>query len=186
MEHFDRKEYTLAFDHFPAAAELGHIDRQVFPPEIYMAEVHFFLLGIAVEHFCLQAVEEGLGTCIMGWFDETGVKRLLEVPRGKRVHLTVAVGYAASEVVRPKARKDRGDILAFNGYAAEELDGRMLPVTLFPAQKQCVLSRATSKKANHYEIQPLTCRVRPAVHGHLLPCRKLAPMAGAALRRRQP
>jgi nitroreductase len=77
---------------------------------------HLMDLGIAVEHFCLQAVEEGLGTCIMGWFDETGVKRLLEVPRGKRVHLTVAVGYAASEVVRPKARKDKGDILAFNAY----------------------------------------------------------------------
>lgn len=81
---------------------------------------HLMDLGIAVEHFCLQAVEEGLGTCIMGWFDETGVKRLLDVPRGKRVHLTVAVGYAASEVVRPKARKDRGDILAYNGYAAAQ------------------------------------------------------------------
>jgi nitroreductase len=75
-------------------------------------------LGIAVEHFCLQAVEEGLGTCIMGWFDETGVKRLLEIPRWKRVHLTVAVGYAASDVVRPKARKATGDILSFNAYAA--------------------------------------------------------------------
>ena len=27
-------------------------------------------VGIAVEHFCLQAAELGLGTCIMGWFDE--------------------------------------------------------------------------------------------------------------------
>lgn len=81
---------------------------------------HLMDLGIAVEHFCLQAVEEGLGTCIMGWFDETGVKRVLKVPRGKRLHLTVAVGYAASEVVRPKARKDRGDILAYNGYAAAQ------------------------------------------------------------------
>jgi nitroreductase len=85
---------------------------------------HLMDLGIAVEHFCLQAVEEGLGTCIMGWFDETGVKRLLEVPRGKRVHLTVAVGYAASEVVRPKARKDRGEILAFNAYHQCHEDGR--------------------------------------------------------------
>ncbi|GAH18960.1 unnamed protein product, partial [marine sediment metagenome] len=31
-------------------------------------------IGIAAEHFCLQAVEEGLGTCILGWFDEKGVK----------------------------------------------------------------------------------------------------------------
>jgi nitroreductase len=78
---------------------------------------HLIDLGIAVEHFCLQAVEEGLGTCVMGWFDETGVKRLLDVPRGKRVYLTVAVGYAASEVIRPKTRKAKGDVLAFNGYA---------------------------------------------------------------------
>lgn len=27
-------------------------------------------VGIAVEHFCLQASELGLGTCILGWFDE--------------------------------------------------------------------------------------------------------------------
>lgn len=27
-------------------------------------------IGIAVEHFCLQASELGLGTCILGWFDE--------------------------------------------------------------------------------------------------------------------
>ena len=27
-------------------------------------------IGIAVEHLCLQALEEGLGTCIIGWFNE--------------------------------------------------------------------------------------------------------------------
>lgn len=27
-------------------------------------------VGIAVEHFCLQAADLGLGTCIMGWFNE--------------------------------------------------------------------------------------------------------------------
>jgi nitroreductase len=90
---------------------------------------HLMDLGIAVEHFCLQAVEEGLGTCIMGWFDETGVKRLLDVPRGKRVYLTVAVGYAASDVVRPKTRKARGDILAFNGYAAASGSIQARPMT---------------------------------------------------------
>ena len=30
-------------------------------------------LGMAVENFCLQAAELGLGTCIMGWFDEKKV-----------------------------------------------------------------------------------------------------------------
>ena len=35
------------------------------------------VIGMAVENFCLQATEEGLGTCILGWFDEKGVQRLL-------------------------------------------------------------------------------------------------------------
>lgn len=77
---------------------------------------HLIDLGIATEHFCLQAVEEGLGTCIMGWFDEAGIKRLLKVPRWKRLHLMVAVGYAASETVRKKARKEMGEILSLNAY----------------------------------------------------------------------
>ena len=31
-------------------------------------------IGISAEHICLQAAEEGLGTCFMGWFDEKGIK----------------------------------------------------------------------------------------------------------------
>ncbi|MCL6614196.1 MAG: nitroreductase family protein, partial [Firmicutes bacterium] len=41
-----------------------------------------FDIGMAVMQFCLQAEEEGLGTCIIGWFDEGKVRRLLGVPRG--------------------------------------------------------------------------------------------------------
>ena len=33
-------------------------------------------IGIAVEHFCLQAAELGLGTCILGWFDEKKVRKI--------------------------------------------------------------------------------------------------------------
>lgn len=31
-------------------------------------------IGIAAEHFCLQASEEGLGTCMIGWFNEKNKK----------------------------------------------------------------------------------------------------------------
>ncbi|MCF6335161.1 MAG: nitroreductase family protein, partial [Spirochaetales bacterium] len=37
-------------------------------------------IGIAAEHFCLQAAEEGLGTCMLGWFNEKAVKEYLGVP----------------------------------------------------------------------------------------------------------
>jgi nitroreductase len=74
-------------------------------------------VGIAVEHFCLQAAEEGLGTCIMGWFDESGVKKLLGIPKKKRVELIIAVGYPAKEQQREKIRKSTGEISCFNKYS---------------------------------------------------------------------
>ena len=36
-----------------------------------------FDVGIAVNQFCLQAADLGLGTCIMGWFDEKKIKKIL-------------------------------------------------------------------------------------------------------------
>ena len=50
-------------------------------------------IGIAVEHICLQAVELGLGSCILGWFDEPKVKKLLKIPSSKRVPLLITLGY---------------------------------------------------------------------------------------------
>jgi nitroreductase len=74
-------------------------------------------VGIAVEHFCLQATEEGLGTCIMGWFDEGKVKMLLGIPKKKRIDLLIAVGYPAKEQIRSKIRKKTTDICSYNKYS---------------------------------------------------------------------
>ena len=50
-------------------------------------------IGIAAEHFCLQAAEENLGTCMLGWFDEKAVRKLLEIPHSRRIPLIIAAGY---------------------------------------------------------------------------------------------
>ena len=71
-------------------------------------------VGIAVEHFCLQAAELGLGTCIMGWFDEKKVKKLLGI-KGKRVPLLISLGYPAGET-RKKARKSLEEMSSWNQY----------------------------------------------------------------------
>lgn len=72
-------------------------------------------LGIAVEHFCLQATEEGLGTCIIGWFDEKRVAKLLGVPKGKRIPLLLTLGYPDCEL-RKKVRKPLEEISSWNRY----------------------------------------------------------------------
>jgi nitroreductase len=73
-------------------------------------------IGIATIHFCLQAVEEGLGTCILGWFKEKKVKKLLSVPGNKRVELIITVGYPATDEIRPKKRKTREEMVSYNKY----------------------------------------------------------------------
>lgn len=71
-------------------------------------------VGIAVEHFCLQAAELGLGTCILGWFDEKKVKKLLGVNR-RRIPLLITLGYPAG-ATRPKSRKTLEEMSNWNKY----------------------------------------------------------------------
>lgn len=71
-------------------------------------------VGIAVENFCLQAAELGLGTCILGWFDEKKVRKLLGIGN-KRVPLLVTLGYAEGET-RNKIRKSLDDMSCWNTY----------------------------------------------------------------------
>jgi nitroreductase len=72
-------------------------------------------IGIAVSHFCLQATDLGLGTCIIGWFDEKKIKRLLHVANTKRVPLIIALGYSESPV-RNKIRKTIEKMSSWNRY----------------------------------------------------------------------
>ena len=73
-------------------------------------------IGIATEHFCLQAAEEGLGTCIMGWFDEKKIKTLLHVPKSKRINILISLGYPADDSIREKIRKPIHEMVRYNSY----------------------------------------------------------------------
>ena len=56
---------------------------------------HFPLIdiGIAAAHITLAAEAEGLGSCILGWFDEKELKKLLGIPSSKRLLLDRTIGY---------------------------------------------------------------------------------------------
>ncbi|MEI6124738.1 MAG: nitroreductase family protein [Bacteroidota bacterium] len=77
----------------------------------------FYLIdiGIAAEHFCLQAAEEGLGTCMLGWFNEKKIAELLHLPKSKRIGLLITLGYSDA-TVRDKIRKPTQEILNYNRY----------------------------------------------------------------------
>ena len=73
-------------------------------------------IGITTAQMCLQATAEGLGTCILGWFNERTIKKLLDIPKSKRVILVITLGYAASEELREKKRKSTEEIKSINKY----------------------------------------------------------------------
>ena len=67
-------------------------------------------IGIACEHLVLQAAEEGLGTCWIGWFDEKAVKEVLQLSRAARVDIVLSLGYSATGEVRAKNRKTLDEV----------------------------------------------------------------------------
>lgn len=74
-------------------------------------------IGIAAEHFCLQAAELGLGACMMGWFGEGRIKKLLGVPAARRIGLVISLGYPdESDSPRPKARNGLDAMFGRNRY----------------------------------------------------------------------
>ena len=73
-----------------------------------------FDIGIAVIQFCLQAADLGLGTCIIGWFDEKKIKKILGV-RNRRIPLLISVGYPDAPT-RDKVRKPLEMMSSWNEY----------------------------------------------------------------------
>ena len=72
-------------------------------------------IGIATENICLQAKAEGIGSCIIVWFDEKELRSFLKIPRSKRVELLITLGYSLSEQ-REKRRKPPEETVSFNKY----------------------------------------------------------------------
>jgi nitroreductase len=72
-------------------------------------------IGIASENICLQARAEGIGSCMIGWFDERILKKLLSIPRSKRVELIITLGYSLS-TQREKKRKPAEVTVSYNKY----------------------------------------------------------------------
>ncbi|PID95084.1 MAG: nitroreductase [Bacteroidetes bacterium] len=78
---------------------------------------HFPLMdiGIASEHLCLAAADEGIGSCMVGWFDEKRIKKVLNIPSSKRVLMMVTLGYTEGKL-RNKKRKEADKVIKYNSY----------------------------------------------------------------------
>ncbi|MCS7233917.1 MAG: nitroreductase family protein [Synergistetes bacterium] len=73
---------------------------------------HYIDIAIALTHIHLQAVEEGLGTCWIGSFDQDKVKEVLGLPKEAEVVQLMTLGYPAEEPV-PRPRLPLEEIVKF-------------------------------------------------------------------------
>lgn len=72
-------------------------------------------IGIVASYITLAAQEEGLGSCIIGWVDEKRVRKILSIPRSKKVPLVISLGYT-TEMRREKKRKPLSELISYNKY----------------------------------------------------------------------
>lgn len=66
-------------------------------------------IGITTAYLTADAAAQGLGTCILGWFDDDKIRKLcgIEYP----VRLVITVGYPKDDTIRPKKRKDLTELV---------------------------------------------------------------------------
>lgn len=68
--------------------------------------------GVAAEAFSLAAYSKGLGSVILGIFDENKVSELLELPESQEVAVLIPIGTPDEEPVAPR-RKPVTDLLTY-------------------------------------------------------------------------
>lgn len=67
-------------------------------------------IGIAAAYLTAEATAQGLGTCILGWFDDEELRKICNLDHP--VRLVITLGYAKEgDPLRPKKRKDPKDII---------------------------------------------------------------------------
>ena len=64
-----------------------------------------FDAGVATQTFCLAAHEKGLGTCIMGIFDEDKVAEAIQLDENQKVGAVLAIGYPAIDPEAPQRKE---------------------------------------------------------------------------------
>ena len=73
-----------------------------------------FDAGISAQTFCLAAHALGVGTCIMGIFDDEKIAAQIGLPEGQRVSALIAMGYPAETPVMPR-RHEAAELVRFLG-----------------------------------------------------------------------
>jgi len=69
-------------------------------------------IGLMAAHVCFEATVQGLGTCILGWFDDEKIRAICGVKHP--VRLVITLGYPGEkDKLREKKRRALGDMVSY-------------------------------------------------------------------------
>ena len=69
-------------------------------------------IGIATAYLTAEATAQGLGSCILGWFDDGKIRKICGTD--DTVRLVIALGYAKEgDPLRTKKRKDAEELICY-------------------------------------------------------------------------
>ncbi len=75
-----------------------------------------FDLGGATSAICYAAADLGIGSCILGLFNETMIRERFKIPAETKIRMLVALGYSANEKPIKKSRREFSEKCSFNEY----------------------------------------------------------------------
>ena len=67
-------------------------------------------IGIAAAYLTAEASAQGLGSCILGWFDDGEIRRICNLD--KPVRLVITLGYPKDDAIRQKKRKSLDELVS--------------------------------------------------------------------------
>lgn len=66
-------------------------------------------IGIVAAYITAEAAAQGLGSCILGWFDDDKIRDVCALKHP--VRLVITLGYASDEKIRDKKRKSLDELI---------------------------------------------------------------------------
>ena len=68
-------------------------------------------IGITTAYLTAEATAQGLSTCILGWLDDSKIRKICGIDQP--VRLVITLGYAKDEALRNKKRKDISELVTY-------------------------------------------------------------------------
>lgn len=93
-------------------SEEDYVKTAAFGAKVKKNDYRSIDIGILAAYITSEAADRGLGTCILGWFDDEKIRTICSLE--KPVRLVITLGYPSdNDKIRDKKRKDLSELVSY-------------------------------------------------------------------------